>query len=92
MKALQTVSSVSLIALIFLCVAWELWLAPLHLPMGTDAGARLLYRGHGAHLVGYRAVCMARRGRSWIVSGVFLRCNLLREVQRALAARPIKQR
>lgn len=29
MKALQTISSVSLIALIFLCVAWELWLAPL---------------------------------------------------------------
>jgi len=29
MKTLQTVSSVSLIALIFLCVAWELWLAPL---------------------------------------------------------------
>ncbi len=29
MKALQTLSSVSLIALIFLCVAWELWLAPL---------------------------------------------------------------
>ncbi len=28
-KALQTLSSVSLIALIFLCVAWELWLAPL---------------------------------------------------------------
>ena len=29
MKTLQTVSSVSLIALIFLCVAWELWLAPI---------------------------------------------------------------
>lgn len=29
MKILQTVSSVSLIALIFLCLAWELWLAPL---------------------------------------------------------------
>lgn len=29
MKALQTVSSISLIALIFLCVAWELWLAPI---------------------------------------------------------------
>lgn len=29
MKALQAVSSVSLIALIFLCLAWELWLAPL---------------------------------------------------------------
>ena len=29
MKTLQTLSSVSLIALIFLCVAWELWLAPL---------------------------------------------------------------
>jgi uncharacterized membrane protein len=29
MKLLQFVSSVSLIALIFLCLAWELWLAPL---------------------------------------------------------------
>ncbi len=29
MKVLQTLSSASLIALIFLCVAWELWLAPL---------------------------------------------------------------
>ena len=29
MKTLQTVSSISLIALIFLCVAWELWLAPI---------------------------------------------------------------
>ncbi|MFP5418059.1 MAG: DUF2069 domain-containing protein [Gammaproteobacteria bacterium] len=29
MKILQGISSVSLIALIFLCVAWELWLAPL---------------------------------------------------------------
>ena len=29
MKPLQFVSSVSLIALIFLCLAWELWLAPL---------------------------------------------------------------
>jgi uncharacterized membrane protein len=29
MKILQTVSAVSLVALIFLCVAWELWLAPL---------------------------------------------------------------
>ena len=29
MKILQAVSSVSLIALIVLCVAWELWLAPI---------------------------------------------------------------
>jgi len=29
MKILQTVSAISLIALIFLCVAWELWLAPI---------------------------------------------------------------
>ncbi len=31
MKILQAVSAVSLIALIFLCLAWELWLAPLRL-------------------------------------------------------------
>ncbi len=29
MKILQAISSISLIALIFLCLAWELWLAPL---------------------------------------------------------------
>ena len=29
MKSLQILSSVSLIALIFLCLAWELWLAPI---------------------------------------------------------------
>ena len=29
MKALQTIASASLIALIFLCLAWELWLAPI---------------------------------------------------------------
>ena len=29
MKALQHTASASLIALIFLCVAWELWLAPI---------------------------------------------------------------
>lgn len=35
MKTLQTLSSVSLIALIFLCVAWELWLAPIR-PGGSS--------------------------------------------------------
>ena len=29
MKTLQTIASASLIALIFLCLAWELWLAPI---------------------------------------------------------------
>jgi uncharacterized membrane protein len=29
MKALQHAASASLIALIFLCLAWELWLAPI---------------------------------------------------------------
>ena len=29
MKTLQRLSSISLIALIFLCLAWELWLAPI---------------------------------------------------------------
>ena len=35
MKTLQNVSSISLIALIFLCVAWELWLAPIR-PGGSS--------------------------------------------------------
>lgn len=29
MKTLQLIASTSLIALIFLCLAWELWLAPI---------------------------------------------------------------
>ena len=29
MRIAQTIASASLIALIFLCVAWELWLAPI---------------------------------------------------------------
>ena len=35
MKALQRTASVSLIALIFLCLAWELWLAPIR-PGGSS--------------------------------------------------------
>lgn len=41
MKALQMLSSVSLIALIFLCVAWELWLAPLR-PGGSTLALKAL--------------------------------------------------
>ena len=35
MKTLQNLSSASLIALIFLCVVWELWLAPIR-PGGSS--------------------------------------------------------
>jgi len=35
MKTLQHTASASLIALIFLCVAWELWLAPIR-PGGSS--------------------------------------------------------
>jgi len=35
MKALQIIASASLIALIFLCVGWELWWAPLR-PGGSS--------------------------------------------------------
>jgi uncharacterized membrane protein len=41
MKALQTVSSVSLIALIFLCLAWELVLAPIR-PGGSSLALKAL--------------------------------------------------
>jgi uncharacterized membrane protein len=41
MKALQTVASVSLIALIFLCLAWELVLAPLR-PGGSSLALKAL--------------------------------------------------
>ena len=41
MKTLQTVSSVSLIALIFLCLAWELVLAPIR-PGGSSLALKAL--------------------------------------------------
>lgn len=41
MKILQTVSSASLIALIFLCLAWELWLAPIR-PGGSSLAFKAL--------------------------------------------------
>lgn len=41
MKALQLVASASLIALIFLCLAWELWLAPLR-PGGSSLAFKAL--------------------------------------------------
>lgn len=41
MKALQTLSSVSLIALIFLCLAWELVLAPIR-PGGSSLALKAL--------------------------------------------------
>ena len=41
MKALQLTASASLIALIFLCVAWELWLAPLR-PGGSSLAFKAL--------------------------------------------------
>lgn len=41
MKTLQTISSVSLIALIFLCLAWELVLAPIR-PGGSTLALKSL--------------------------------------------------
>lgn len=41
MKTLQTLSSVSLIALIFLCLAWELVLAPIR-PGGSSLALKAL--------------------------------------------------
>ena len=41
MKTLQTIASASLIALIFLCLAWELWLAPLR-PGGSGLVMKVL--------------------------------------------------
>lgn len=41
MKALQHLASASLIALIFLCLAWELWLAPLR-PGGSGLVFKVL--------------------------------------------------
>ena len=41
MKTLQTISSVSLIALIFLCLAWELVLAPIR-PGGSTLALKAL--------------------------------------------------
>ena len=41
MKTLQNLASASLIALIFLCVAWELWLAPIR-PGGSSLAFKAL--------------------------------------------------
>ena len=41
MKTLQILSSASLIALIFLCLAWELWLAPIR-PGGSSLAFKTL--------------------------------------------------
>ncbi|MFH1819053.1 MAG: DUF2069 domain-containing protein [Pseudomonadota bacterium] len=41
MKTLQAIASASLIALIFLCLAWELWLAPLR-PGGSGLVMKVL--------------------------------------------------
>jgi uncharacterized membrane protein len=68
MKQLQLISSLSLIALIFLCLAWELWLAPLRpggsglvmktlpllLPlMGILKGRRYTYQWAPMLILGY---------------------------------------
>ena len=47
-RLLQFVSSVALVALIFLCLAWELWLAPLRAGgFGVDGRAcDTLCKGH----------------------------------------------
>lgn len=41
MKLLQLIASASLIALIFLCLAWELWLAPIR-PGGSSLAFKAL--------------------------------------------------
>ncbi|WP_018076390.1 DUF2069 domain-containing protein [Thiobacillus denitrificans] len=41
MKNLQLIASASLIALIFLCLAWELWLAPIR-PGGSSLALKAL--------------------------------------------------
>jgi uncharacterized membrane protein len=41
MKSLQLTASASLIALIFLCLAWELWLAPIR-PGGSSLAFKAL--------------------------------------------------
>lgn len=82
MKALQTLSSVSLIALIFLCVAWELWLAPIRpggstlvlkalpllLPlMGILKGRRYTYQWAPMLVLGYFTEGVAR---AWSDTGL----------------------
>lgn len=81
MKTLQSISSVSLIALIFLCVAWELWLAPIRpggswlvlkvlpllLPlMGILKGRRYTYQWAPMMILAYFTEGVAR---AWSDSG-----------------------
>ena len=52
MKTLQNLASASLIALIFLCLAWELWLAPIR-PGGSLLVLKTLpLLHHGMLIVG----------------------------------------
>ena len=82
MKTLQSISSASLIALIFLCVAWELWLAPLRpggswlvlkalpllLPlMGILKGRRYTYQWASMLVLAYFTEGVAR---AWSDSGL----------------------
>ena len=82
MKTLQMVSSVSLIALIFLCVAWELWLAPIRpggswlvlkvlpllLPlMGILKGQRYTYQWASMLILAYFTEGV---GRAWSDTGL----------------------
>ena len=82
MKTLQMVSSVSLIALIFLCVAWELWLAPIRpggswlvlkvlpllLPlMGILKGRRYTYQWASMLILAYFTEGV---GRAWSDTGL----------------------
>jgi uncharacterized membrane protein len=82
MKALQALASASLIALIFLCLAWELWLAPLRpggswlvlktLPllaplMGVLKGRRYTYQWAPMLVLAYFAEGVVR---AWSEAGV----------------------
>ncbi|MDA8127681.1 MAG: DUF2069 domain-containing protein [Betaproteobacteria bacterium] len=82
MRSLQTIASASLIALIFLCLAWELWLAPIRpggsllalktlpllLPlMGVLKGRRYTYQWASMLVLAYFTEGVAR---AWSETGL----------------------
>ena len=82
MRALRVTASASLVALIVLCLAWELWLAPLRpggslaalkaLPLafplpGVFYGKRYTYQWSGMLILAYFAEGVMR---AWIERGV----------------------
>ena len=82
MRALRLSASASLAALLVLCLAWELWLAPLALPLGGIlAGRRYTYQWSSMLILAYFAEGVMRawseRGLSQALAGAEIVLSLV---------------